>query len=114
MDYIGSHANQPRHQRKRTVRHPYRIQNRYPSALVPLAATLHIQFELEGKRYPLSAMAELTDRVWFVLDSAYLMVDGSPLPAGSEHDVGVTLNLYPPYIRGLKRVARESKHLRAL
>jgi Domain of unknown function (DUF6379) len=73
-----------------------------------------IQFELEGRSYPLSAMPDLIDKVWYVLDSAYLNVEASALPAGSEHSISVTLNLYPPYIRGLKRVSRETKTLRAL
>jgi hypothetical protein len=72
-----------------------------------------IQFELEGERYPLSAMPDLVDKVWYVLDSAYLNVESPALPRGGEHSVTVTLNLYPPYIRGLKRVSRETKNLRA-
>jgi hypothetical protein len=72
-----------------------------------------IQFELEGRSYPLAAMPDLVDKVWYVLDSAYLNVEAAALPPGSEHSVSVTLNLYPPYIRGLKRVARETKTLRA-
>jgi hypothetical protein len=72
-----------------------------------------VRFELEGNSYPLSAMPELVDKVWYVLDSAYLYVQASALPQGSEHSVSVTLNLYPPYIRGLKRVSRETKTLRA-
>jgi Domain of unknown function (DUF6379) len=76
-------------------------------------APAKIRFELEGRSYALSDMPELTDKVWFVLDSAFLNVEGSALPAGSEHSVSVTLNLYPPYIRGLKRVSRETKTLRA-
>jgi hypothetical protein len=73
-----------------------------------------IQFELEGRSYPLSAMPELIDKVWYVLDSAYLNVEADRMAARSEHSISVTLNLYPPYIRGLKRVSRETKTLRAL
>ena len=72
-----------------------------------------IRFELEGRSYALSDMPELTEKVWFVLDSAFLNIEGPALPADSEHSVSVTLNLYPPYIRGLKRVSRETKTLRA-
>jgi Domain of unknown function (DUF6379) len=71
-----------------------------------------VSFELEGRSYPLAAMADQVDKVWFVLDSAYLNIDVSP-SNGGEHDVSVTLNLYPPYIRGLKRVSRDRKTLQA-
>ena len=73
-----------------------------------------VRFELEGESYPLSALPDLVSKVWYVLDSAWLVVESAALQAGSEHDVGVTLNLYPPYIRGLKRVSRDRKTLRAL
>jgi hypothetical protein len=72
-----------------------------------------IQFELEGKSFALSAMPDLVDRVWYVLDSAFLRVDAAAVKPGTDHDVSVTLTLYPPYIRGLKRVSRETKTLRA-
>ena len=71
-----------------------------------------VQFELEGHRYPLSDMPELTQKVWYVLDSAFLNVAGVKLSPGTQHEIGVILHLYPPYIRGLKRVSRESKTLR--
>jgi hypothetical protein len=73
-----------------------------------------VRFELEGESYPLTALPDLVSKVWYVLDSAWLVVEPAQLQAGSEHDVGVTLNLYPPYIRGLKRVSRDRKTLRAL
>ena len=71
-----------------------------------------VTFELEGRAYPLADMADQVDKVWFVLDSAYLNVESSPHGAG-EHEVSVTLNLYPPYIRGFKRVSRDRKSLQA-
>ena len=74
----------------------------------------HVRLELEGESYAMADLPELVGKVWYVLDSAWLDVAGAALQAGSEHDVSVTLNLYPPYIRGLKRVAREQKRLRAL
>ncbi len=70
-----------------------------------------VTFELEGRTFPLADMAEQLDKVWFVLDSAYLNVEAAA--HGGEHDVSVTLNLYPPYIRGLKRVSRDRKTLQA-
>ncbi|MBS0422667.1 MAG: hypothetical protein JSR66_33480 [Proteobacteria bacterium] len=71
-----------------------------------------VTFELEGRAYALADMAEQVDKVWFVLDSAYLNVE-TAAPRGGEHEVSVTLNLYPPYIRGLKRVSRDRKNLQA-
>ena len=73
-----------------------------------------VRFELEGESWPLTALPDLVSKVWYVLDSAWLIVESTPLKAGSEHEVSVTLNLYPPYIRGLKRVSRDRKTLRAL
>jgi len=73
-----------------------------------------VRFELEGKSFSLPELADQVDTVWYVLDSAFLNV-ATDVPAGSgEHDVSVTLNLYPPYIRGLKRITRDRKTLRAL
>lgn len=71
-----------------------------------------VKFELEGQSYSLSDMADQVDKVWFVLDSAYLDVETTP-HGGGEHAVSVTLNLYPPYIRGLKRISRDCKTLQA-
>lgn len=72
-----------------------------------------VRFELEGRSYPLTQMADRVDKVWFVLDSAFLEVETKSAQDGGEHDVSVTLNLYPPYIRGLKRICRDRKTLRA-
>jgi hypothetical protein len=69
-----------------------------------------VKFELEGRSYSLADMESQVDKVWFVLDSAYLEVETTP-HNGGEHDVSVTLNLYPPYIRGLKRISRDRKTL---
>ncbi len=71
-----------------------------------------VTFELEGRTFSLADMADQVDKVWFVLDSAYLNVE-TAAHGGVEHDVSVTLNLYPPYIRGLKRVSRDRKTLQA-
>lgn len=73
-----------------------------------------VTFELEGQRVSLAAMADMTDKVWYVLDSAFLNVPSVPAIEGSTHEVSVTLNLYPPYIRGLKRMTRDSKTLNTL
>jgi hypothetical protein len=71
-----------------------------------------ITFELEGKRFALSELAEQVGTVWYVLDSAYLDVADGPWKVGSEVEVSVTLIVYPPYIPGLKRMTVESRKLR--
>ena len=69
-----------------------------------------VQFELEGRRLSVQAMAEQCELVWYVLDSAYLHFP-APTQAEGAHDITLTLNLYPPYIRGLKRMTRETQRL---
>lgn len=70
-----------------------------------------IVFTLEGKSYALADLEEQVEQVWYVLDSAYLKLDGITADVGSEHEVSVTLNLYPPYIHGLKRPVRDIRKL---
>jgi Domain of unknown function (DUF6379) len=72
-----------------------------------------VRFELEGRFYPLHLLADQVGHVWYVLDSAFLDIETAVPSRGSQHDVSVTLNLYPPYIRGLKRISRDRKTLRA-
>lgn len=67
-----------------------------------------VSFSLEGRTYPLAALEEQTEHVWYVLDSAYLMLDGLELGDGP-HQVSVTMVLYPPYIVGLRRPTRETR-----
>lgn len=69
-----------------------------------------VLFELEGRRMPLRTLAEEYRTVWYVLDSAYLHFQ-APGNAGGSHEISVTMNLYPPYIRGLKRMTRDSRRL---
>lgn len=78
--------------------------------VVPLE---QVQFSIEGEIFPLSELAKRTDEVWYVLDDAYLKVAGVDVAQGSQHDVAVTLAIYPPYIKGYKRITRTQKHLTA-
>lgn len=73
-----------------------------------------VRFELEGHSYPLHLLADQVEHVWYVLDSAFLDIETAVPSSGSQHDVSVTLNLYPPYIRGLKRISRDRKTLQAI
>jgi len=73
-----------------------------------------VSFEYDGRELPLGAMADQVAVVWYVLDSAYLNVRGTPPAREAPHEVSITLNLYPPYIRGLKRMTRDTRLLRAV
>lgn len=64
--------------------------------------------EHDGERWPLAVQGEETDRFWFVRDSSFLILPGQQLPAGSRHEVALTLNISPPYIPGMKRFNRQT------
>ena len=70
-----------------------------------------VSFELEGETLAPGDLAARTDKWWYVLDSAFLHVDGVDVPAGSTHEVAVTVSFRPPYIRGLNRIVRTAKTL---
>jgi hypothetical protein len=72
-----------------------------------------VRLELNGKPHTLDELIEQTDEWWFVLDSALLRVDAPGVEAGKEHEIEVLLNLYPPYMGGLRWVTRSKKLLRA-
>jgi hypothetical protein len=65
-------------------------------------------FELEDRHIALADMADQVDTVWYVLDSAYLNVRSNQLDPGAAHEFSVTLSLYPPYIRGLRRMINDT------
>lgn len=71
-----------------------------------------ITFELEGRKFPLAQLPDLTREWWYVTDSAYLHVD-DPVLLGDGHTVELTVNLYPPYIPGMTWVTRAQQSLRA-
>jgi hypothetical protein len=67
--------------------------------------------EVDGGRFPLAAARDEVDGFWFVLDSAFLVLPSVRLEPGSSHRVDLTVNLYPPYIPGLKRANPQSEIL---
>jgi hypothetical protein len=72
----------------------------------------NIRFELAGRTYALEQLPQQIETDWFILDSAYLHVSGLIPPAPGELlDISVTLNIYPPYIPGFKRVVRDRRTL---
>lgn len=71
-----------------------------------------MRLEINGKSFSLDALPELTDEVWYVLDSAFL-VARIPVEDGLDHDVALQLNLYPPYIPGLTWVTKARRTVHA-
>ena len=71
-----------------------------------------VRFEINGHEHPVDQLGDLTDEFWYVLDSAHLRLLRAPDPTRS-HTIGLTLNLYPPYIPGLTWVTRGSLSIEA-
>ncbi|MEY4761165.1 MAG: hypothetical protein RLZZ200_1021 [Pseudomonadota bacterium] len=72
-----------------------------------------IRFEVNGKSFGLQELPALSGEFWFVLDSAVLRLSGTRVAPGTDHDVELQLNLYPPYVPHLKWVTKVRKTLRA-
>jgi hypothetical protein len=72
-----------------------------------------IRFEVNGKSFDLHDLPAHADEFWFVLDSAVLRLPDARLQPGTDHDVELQLNLYPPYVPHLKWVTKVRKTLRA-
>lgn len=68
--------------------------------------------EYDGKSWPLAEQGEKVDEFWFVRDSAFLVLPGRVVPAGSEHEVALTVNVSPPYIPGMTRTNPQVATLR--
>ena len=67
--------------------------------------------EVADQRLSLAEAAEAVDTFWFVLDSAFLVLPSVTLAQGSTHRVELTLNIYPPYIPGMKRANTQAETL---
>lgn len=78
----------------------------------PIASS-DVRFEINGKSFELHELPARFDDVWFVLDSAVLRLSGLRLKPGTDHDVELQLNLYPPYVPHLKWVTKVRKTLHA-
>ena len=72
---------------------------------VPLAGA---ELEVNGKRFPLADLAELTEERWFVQDSAWLHLPFSDAEEGVPRRADLLVKLYPPYIPMLTWVTRGS------
>jgi hypothetical protein len=64
------------------------------------------ELELNGKRFALARLGELTDEWWFVQDSAWLHLADPGIEPGRPHRAELLLRLYPPYIPMLTWVTR--------
>jgi hypothetical protein len=72
-----------------------------------------IRFEINGKSFELHELPAQASEFWFVLDSTVLRLPEVHLQPGTDHDVELQLNLYPPYVPHLKWVTKVRKTLRA-
>jgi len=73
-----------------------------------------IRITVNGRTVAASALGELTDEVWYVLDDALLEATLPAAPSGpAPHTVELTLKLFPPYIPGLAWVTQSSRAYRA-
>ena len=72
-----------------------------------------IRFEVNGKSFGLDQLPAQAGEFWFVLDSSVLRLPDVRVQPGTNHDVELQLNLYPPYVPHLKWVTKVRKTLRA-
>jgi hypothetical protein len=68
--------------------------------------------EFDGESWSMADNGEKVDTFWFVRDSAFLVIPGGALAAGSEHEVALNINVNPPYIPGMKRANPQVETLR--
>ena len=76
-------------------------------------AASDIRFEINGKSFELHDLAAHSGEFWFVLDAAVLRLPEIRLEPGTDHEVELQLNLYPPYVPHLKWVTKVRRTLRA-
>lgn len=70
-----------------------------------------VQIEINGKCHPANLLEDLNNEWWFVLDFAVLHLDVPDVDPVASYKIELTLNLYPPYIPGLKWVTKAIKNL---
>ena len=73
-----------------------------------------IRFEVNGTSRKLDELFPLSEEFWYVLDSAVLHIsDDARVEPRGEHSVDLTLALFPPYIKGFKRMTRQQRQMTA-
>lgn len=70
-----------------------------------------IEFELDGAQLRVTDLHRKTDQFWWVPDTATIAMPRSGLERGRDYEVQVTLSVYPPYIRGLRRAVRWARKM---
>lgn len=65
-----------------------------------------LTWTVNGETFTLAELAEHHERWWFVLDSAVLSGAAPELEVRDEHEVGVHIGLYIPYLPAGDRVLR--------
>ena len=77
--------------------------------LIPSAA---ISLQVNEQSHPASALEQQISDWWYVLDRGRLRVRMERLAPGSDNEIELSLNLYPPYIPGLQWVTKSKKTLK--
>jgi hypothetical protein len=83
---------------------------RVDGAIVPEAA---ISLQVNEQRHAASELREQIHDWWYVLDRGRLLARVDGLMPGPMHEIELSVNLYPPYIPGLKWVVKSKKILAA-
>ena len=78
-----------------------------------VVAASDIRFEINGKSFDLNELPARSDEFWFVLDAAVLRLPKARFEPGTDHEVELQLNVYPPYVPHLKWVTKVRRTLRA-
>jgi hypothetical protein len=81
---------------------------RLDGAIVPEAA---ISLQVNEQRHAASELREQIHDWWYVLDRGRLLARVDGLAPGPMHEIELSVNLYPPYIPGLKWVVKSKKIL---
>lgn len=72
-----------------------------------------ITFVLDGVSASLGELETRFEDMWFTTDAATLEVSGMPIHAASDHQIEAEIEIRPPYIKGLRRVGRVTKMMKA-
>jgi hypothetical protein len=73
----------------------------------------NLRFRLNGKNWSLAELENATSDMWFITDTAFLDVHGTPLASGLEHEIEAIVAVRPPYLKGMRRVGHISRTMKA-
>jgi hypothetical protein len=83
---------------------------RINGAVVPTGS---ISLQVNEQSHSASDLGEQIHDWWYVLDRGRLQVRVEGLAIGSENEIELSVNLYPPYIPGMQWVTKSTKTLKA-